>query len=621
MKCIFHFNFFLFFSIIKYIFCNEGKNHSCFEYSCEECESEDYGKCTKCREGFRLVQGTCPCYDFHCALCTNGLYDIKNCFLCKKGYYNNNNICTCDIDGCAVCENNKCLLCYDGYILNTEKTCDVHNDENRIRCFDSNCEICLSEEEGGCEECKKGYKLEKGKCNPLPVPDENNKCETGFFEEEGVCQQICGGLTCTKSYFNSFLCSENECLYCYKNNLGKRTSCDSSKVCTKEGCLMCISEDECLICSQGYYLLSGICRKCINGCSICANNETCQYCLSGYDLDDNSKCIANLENPDFNINLYQKRKFQLIKNNFPKEYNEELAHLYDDIQECDEHCIKCDENSATCKQCDQLYKLENNKCNMSCTDENCLSCTINIISEECTQCKEGYIASGKNCFLKCSDKNCRYCSKIDDQEICIACLGEYKLDGIKCKLRTNYLAIIYTIAVFLILALLVICFCWYKQKNIQERQEIIRNRIAQGNIGNVAIYNRNSEESSRKKLTQEEIVEEFEKQKLKTEKGFEACQFCKKKPGKYRCDCNCVVCKEHSLLRKEEGDGENYKVCYNCGKVVKKVTPIKKQCNICFEKKITLVHFKCECALLVCKDCYVKCRLESDKCPGCRAKI
>ena len=52
--------------------------------------------------------------------------------------------------------------------------------------------------------------------------------------------------------------------------------------------------------------------------------------------------------------------FQLIKNNFPKEYNEELAHLYDDIQECDEHCIKCDENSATCKQCDQLYKLENN---------------------------------------------------------------------------------------------------------------------------------------------------------------------------------------------------------------------------------------------------------------------
>ena len=78
---------------------------------------------------------------------------------------------------------------------------------------------------------------------------------------------------------------------------------------------------------------------------------------------------------------------------------------------------------------------------------------LKIISEECTQCKEGYIASGKNCFLKCSDKNCRYCSKIDDQEICIACLGEYKLDGIKCKLKTNYLAIIYTIAVFLILAL------------------------------------------------------------------------------------------------------------------------------------------------------------------------
>ena len=109
--------------------------------------------------------------------------------------------------------------------------------------------------------------------------------------------------------------------------------------------------------------------------------------------------------------------------------------------------------------------------------------------------------------------------------------------------------------------------------------------------------------------------------KSNMEKGNQVCQFCKKKPGKYTCDCGCVVCKEHSNLKKVEGDGESYKVCYNCEKIVKKVTPIKFDCNICMQKRINVVHFKCNCALVVCKDCYLKCRMESDNCPGCRAVI
>ena len=51
-----------------------------------------------------------------------------------------------------------------------------------------------------------------------------------------------------------------------------------------EGCLNCITNDECLICSQGYYLLYGTCIKCTEGCSICANDDICIYCLSGYNL-------------------------------------------------------------------------------------------------------------------------------------------------------------------------------------------------------------------------------------------------------------------------------------------------------------------------------------------------
>ena len=65
-------NFFLILLLIffnKKIICING---TCFEYSCEECNSPDYGNCTKCRYGWTLIDGTCPCYSPGCALCMIG---------------------------------------------------------------------------------------------------------------------------------------------------------------------------------------------------------------------------------------------------------------------------------------------------------------------------------------------------------------------------------------------------------------------------------------------------------------------------------------------------------------------------------------------------------------------
>ena len=624
-------NFFLLYFLFCeyiYIYC-DGTSVSkklCFEYGCEECDSEDYGSCTKCREGFSLVQGTCPCFDFRCALCTNNFYSNNNCQLCKKGYDNNNNQCTCDIDNCAVCENNKCVFCYDGYVYNSVKNkCETETDENRRKCSDLNCDICLSEEEGTCEICKNGYKLVKGKCQQFPNPNSEGKCEDGYYKDNGICKEICDGIICTKSYLNYYLCQINECLACQDNSIKIVPSCDQSNICTEEGCLVCVPNQECLYCSQGYFLKNGTCEKCINGCSLCADDNSCQYCFSGYKLTNDFKCEQIIPTElDFNINLYNKRKYQLIKKNYPTEYDEANAERYSDAQECDENCKKCDEYSGKCKECNTLYSLVDNTCEKNCTDENCLDCSMYYFSEQCNKCKEGYNIRGKNCYLKCSDENCRSCIMLEEQEVCTECLANYELKGVSCKLKTNYMVFILTILAFFILAILTVCFCWYKQKKIQEQQQIIRDNIILANLQNLAVYNRNNDDepsSSRKKLTKEEILEEFKRQKIKTEKGYQACQFCKKKPGKYKCDCECVVCEEHSKLKKEQGDGEEYKVCFNCGKVVKKVTPIKQQCNICLEKKISLTHFPCNCSFLVCKECYVKCKLESDKCPGCRAKI
>ena len=33
--------------------------------------------------------------------------------------------------------------------------------------------------------------------------------------------------------------------------------------------------------------------------------------------------------------------------------------------------------------------------------------------------------------------------------------------------------------------------------------------------------------------------------------------FCNKKPGKYNCDCEWILCKEHSVVKNIEKDGKN----------------------------------------------------------------
>ena len=69
MKIILYFFILIFLFANKIINCG---NSTCFEYSCDECLTSEYGTCIKCRDEFRLVDGTCPCSDINCALCETG---------------------------------------------------------------------------------------------------------------------------------------------------------------------------------------------------------------------------------------------------------------------------------------------------------------------------------------------------------------------------------------------------------------------------------------------------------------------------------------------------------------------------------------------------------------------
>ena len=78
---------------------------------------------------------------------------------------------------------------------------------------------------------------------------------------------------------------------------------------------------------------------------------------------------------------------------------------------------------------------------------------------------------------------------------------------------------------------------------------------------NPQVYNiRNNMDLSgsfRSVLNRDEIAEEFEEQKTKI-KAKITCMYCKKKPGNFKCDCGCIVCKEHSNLNEIENNGEKY---------------------------------------------------------------
>ena len=693
-------------------------NTPCFEYSCDECETEEYGKCTKCREGWKLINGMCPCSDSSCALCYSGLAGLHLCILCKNGYYRLNGDCYCDINNCEQCGENTCLKCLSGYFYNsTTNNCEIKKEEDKIYCYDNNCDTCYSTEKGACEKCKDGFMERKGECYELPIPDENNTCPDNFYLSGNNCLEKCSGVDCTTRYhflFPNYLsCPSNECLICVNNELKIWSECDNSKECSSmEGCLNCITNNECIVCIQGYYLLGGICKKCIDGCSICSNNETCEYCISGYSLNSDNKC--NLTNSfDYNINTYSNFKQSLIEYFHPEEIPKEtelttisteqsetiiqipsqtiiqstfpiisnstikvniipisipetttiteINNVVPNLLVCDENCEKCYDSYRKCLECKKLYILKDNKCIKHCTDEKCLDCSLKDETEYCNKCTSGYSPKKEKCVIKCFDEYCKtctdngqdcieceegkklfegkcaqqtcslyfqYCNYCFGEQKCVECQNGYELDNTgKCIKNSNYISIIFIILGIGIIIIGIISFCIYKKRKNEIGNEIRRMRNHQENQNNVHIYvdrtrnNLNISGSSRSSLSKEDLADEFEKQKRKMEKGNQKCKYCKKKPGKFKCDCGCIVCKDHSSLKKVEGDGENYKVCFACGKIVKRVTAIKYQCNICFTQKLAVVHFKCGCALEVCKPCYIKCKKTNNKCPGCRAII
>ena len=288
-----------------------------------------------------------------------GLYGIDICQLCKKGYTWNNYNCYCNISNCEQCGENGCLVCITGYIYNNNtNVCEKIKEEEKVRCYDWRCGICFSESKGSCINCKKGYYKRKGDCLKLNWLTITGLCPYNYYNKDNYCFPICNGVDCPVKYDSSInLCPSNKCLVCKNNSLQIWPECDNSEECSSiEGCINCISNNECIFCNQGYYLLGGLCYKYTRGCSICYNNDSCEYCFSGFELTSDKKCNLTY-NFDFDIDEYN-------------EYKEEFLNYiyYDNVYLS---CYICSAKEY-CKYKLIKYGIDEEQC-MECPN-NCLDC-------------------------------------------------------------------------------------------------------------------------------------------------------------------------------------------------------------------------------------------------------
>lgn len=606
----------------KSIFIN---SYSCFEYSCEECKSEKYGDCTKCRENFTLLDGTCPCENPSCALCSTGLISWNACYLCKNGYHRILNDCYCDIENCKQCGKNECIKCKDSYYYSKTLGKCVKKKEDEIKCLDSNCQYCYTEGEGECYQCKTGYYLKNGHCNILERVDEYGRCsnDSSYYKEKSYCYIKCDGIECNigppSSDDQYFLCNSNNCLLCtYYFQLYVFTNCENKELCNIEGCMVCKTENECARCGRGYFYKNGQCKKCIQGCSICSTNNTCDYCLSGYQLNNKKKCIFNNNNFDFNVDFYKSQKEALIKNNYPKEYKSNGLNILDNG--IDKNCYSIDDENVNCLKCNNKYTLKDNKCELTCLDINCHNCSYINNNEECIKCNYGYILNNGKCIYNyCYDKDCEKC--LDDEENscykcqegkklidgncveienkcitqipncetcknetkCYKCFNNYILDennenclNIDDLTMNDYITTIYIflgIFLFVCLITIVISYCLKKKRaanllNNNENRYIHNVNVLQTQNNVRLIPFNNSGNSGRNHLKEAKFEKEFD---------------------------------EYINLGAKYSQAD--------------------ECNICTKKEFPLGHFKCGCAFQICKECYIKCKLTSKLCPGCRKKI
>ncbi len=253
-------------------------NNTCVK--CGNCVACNQNGCLRCN-GYDNSLGV----GFSCGNCISGCTSCQmnstGCMSCLNGYFSAGSCKTCSAN-CHNCQNNVCLSCKQGYILQsgTCTSCSV---------FMPNCYTCLSSTI--CTKCYTGY----------PAVNTSNSCIPCSPTLYG-CLSCSSSMVCIRCYSNVYILKGGACFACsdFLTGCGTTTltttgyvvlTCRSGYLfeasgnyCTHcsyyfTGCGDC-TKFACTGCLNTYYNKSGFCTPCSNktaGCNTCTTTA-CLTC-------------------------------------------------------------------------------------------------------------------------------------------------------------------------------------------------------------------------------------------------------------------------------------------------------------------------------------------------------
>ncbi|ELP85989.1 protein serine/threonine kinase, putative [Entamoeba invadens IP1] len=232
--------------------------------------SEEVSTILECSDNYFLTKGGCilnsSTTTYHKTMKTKignvinncEIQTTKGCLKCSNTYYldlfsNDCLSCNYTTSKCLTCFNSTfCITCDTSvYFLNKNHICELASE------LAKRCTMMLPSQRG-CVICNDGYYQDQNDCLRC-----DSTCST--------CQEISKCLSCKENYYQilseSYLCKSYESL----TNCVKKTS---------SGCLQC---------SNGYYLGKVIprCYECSMNCLLCSSEETCLICDINFVLVDN----------------------------------------------------------------------------------------------------------------------------------------------------------------------------------------------------------------------------------------------------------------------------------------------------------------------------------------------
>ena len=640
----------------------------CQDNNCNICMNPLRGACLRCKDGFNLVNGSCH-------LNPSEGYYFQSKMLCPDDYISIGEGCNKECLGakCNIAENpfyskceNNCIYCMQG-ILYDKLNCNMSG-----YCYDEKCTKCRSSEIGMCDRCELGYRLIYGRCleqcldinclNCDYTMDKScNSCKKGYLLINGKCylknetltykeyvdiyenhiMTLAENLNITykgDGYFEIYIDNETMLLE-YTGLIKEYYESKYNEICNAENCLSCLVNNPqyCMTCIDNYKPRNGQCIKCeILFCDLCLVDNECNRCQDNYILINNL-CIRNIAEIKFCLKYEFDRSCSQCEDNYLLVKGLcTLNSFY--TQNTSYEIMSCSDESIRNQICLKKYFYKDNAC-VLCRDPKCHFCYQGI---GCIICEQEYNLIDGRCLKKAEfNETVSNCISYDYDGNCIECDSLCILKGGKCDCKFVNSVLTYLTIGILILIVAWIIFSLYKQEtSFAEHDRIIESDM---------------------KLIEDNKINQQELQLLQEkDKSLKKCVYCRKETALFRLSCGCHYCKEdfkdvmdrlseseinidteisiNNIIIKKKAKPSpkllnitnsfnsssttkiNKKKCPSCQKYFEAYKQVAQQCEICFEITSKVFHFKCGCALTVCKNCFNRI-IVNRKCPGCRKNI